>query len=71
MTLEREATWVKDEHRSPNPECSTFSGVASRGNDRIALTRAALNNLPICACDIPNDNLQVSSSEKHYVVCVS
>ena len=41
----------------------------SRESVRIALTYAALNNLPICACDIQNAYLQAPSSEKHYVVC--
>ena len=69
MTLERKARWVKDGHKTPEPEWSTFAGVVSRESVRIALTYAALNGLPVCACDIQNAYLQAPSSEKHYVVC--
>ena len=30
MTLERKARWVKDGHKTPEPEWSTFAGVVSR-----------------------------------------
>jgi len=69
MTLERKARWVKDGHKTPEPDWSTFAGVASRESVRIALTYAALNDLPVCACDIQNAYLQTPSSEKHYVIC--
>ena len=69
MTLERKARWVKDGHKTPEPEWSTFAGVVSRESVRIALSYAALNDIPICACDIQNAYLQAPSSEKHYVVC--
>ncbi len=68
MTLERKARWVKDGHKTPEPEWSTFAGVVSRESVRIALTYAALNDLPICACDIQNAYLQAPASEKHYVI---
>ena len=41
----------------------------SRESVRIVLTHAALNNLPVFACDIQNAYFQDPSSEKHYVVC--
>jgi hypothetical protein len=69
MTLERKARWVKDGHRTPEPDNSTYAGVVSRESVRIALTYAALNNLDVCACDIQNAYLQSPSSEKHYIVC--
>ena len=69
MTLERKARWVKDGHKTPEPEWSTFAGVVSRESVRIALTCSALNDIPICACDIQNTYFQAPSSEKHYVVC--
>ena len=69
MTLEWKARCVKDGHRTPEPELSTFAGVVSRESVRTSLTHAALNDLPICACDVQNACLRDPSSEKHYVVC--
>jgi hypothetical protein len=69
MTLERKARWVKDGHRTKNPENSTYAGVVSRESVRIALLYAALNDLPVCACDIQNAYLQAPSSEKHFIIC--
>ena len=69
MTLERKARWVKDGHKTPEPDNSTYAGVVSRESVRIALTYAALNNLVVCACDIQNAYLQSPSSEKHYIIC--
>ena len=69
MTLECKSRWVKDGHRTTEPEWSTFAGVVSRESIRIALTYSSLNDLPICACDIQNAYFQAPSSEKHYVVC--
>ena len=54
MTLEWKALWVKDGHKTPIPEWSTFSGVVSRESVRIAFTYAELNGLPVCAADIQN-----------------
>jgi hypothetical protein len=69
MTLERKARWVKDGHKTPQPNNCTCAGVVSRESVRIALTSAALNGLPVCACDIQNAYLQAPSSEKHYIKC--
>jgi len=69
MTLERKARWVKDGHKTPEPDKSTYAGVVSRESVRIALTYAALNSLEVFACDIQNAYLQSPSSEKHYIIC--
>ena len=69
MTLEWKARRVKDGHRIPEPEWSTFSGVFSRDIVRITLACSALNELPVYACGIQNPYLQDPSSEKHYVIC--
>ena len=69
MTLEQKAKWVKDRHKTPEPEWSTFARVVSRESGRIALTYAVLDELPVCTCNIQNTYLQVSSSKKHYVIC--
>ena len=69
MTLERKARQVKDDHRTPEPKWSTFAGVVSRESVRIALAHSALNELPVCVCDMQNAYLQALTSEKHYVVC--
>ena len=69
MTLERKARWVKDGHKTPDPSWSTFAGVVSRESVRIALTYAALNDIPVCGADIQNAYLQAPSSEMHYIIC--
>jgi hypothetical protein len=69
MDFTRKARWVKDGHRTPDPETSNYAGVVSRDSVRIALTYAALNDLDVCAADVQNAYLQAPSSEKHYVVC--
>ena len=69
MTLERKARWVKDGHRTPEPDWCTFAGVVSRESIRIALTYAALNGLPVYGADIQNAYLQAPTSEKHYIIC--
>ena len=40
MTLERKARWVKDGHKTPNPDWSTYAGVVFRESVRIAMTYA-------------------------------
>ena len=54
MTLKQKARWVKDGHKTPEPEWSTYAGVVLRESVRIALTYAMLNDLPICAAAIQN-----------------
>jgi len=65
------ARWVKDGHRTAEPEISTFTGVVSRESVRMALTYATLNGIDVMAADIKNAYLQAPSSEKHYVICGS
>ena len=69
MDFTRKARWVKDGHKTPNPEGSSFAGVVSRDTVRIALTYAALNGIPVTAADIRNAYLQAPASEKHYIIC--
>ena len=69
MTLERKARWVKDGHKTPEPDWCTFAGVVSRESIRIALTYAALNGLPVYGADIQNAYLQAPTTEKHYIIC--
>ena len=69
MTLERKARWVKDGHRTPEPDWCTYAGVVSRESIRIALTYAALNGLPVCGADIQNAYLQAPTTEKHFIIC--
>ena len=38
MTLKRKSRWVKDLHKTPQPEWSTFAGVVSHEIIIIALT---------------------------------
>ena len=60
---------MKDGHKTPQPDWSTYAGVVSRESIRIPLTYAALNGLPVCGCDIQNAYLQESASEKCYIIC--
>ena len=60
---------MKDGHKTPDPDWSTYAGFVTRDSVRIALTYAALNDLAITAADIKNAYLQAPSSEKHYVIC--
>lgn len=69
MDFTRKARWVKDGHRTPEPDQSTFAGVVSRESVRIALIYVALNNIDVKAADIKNAYLQAPSSEKHYIIC--
>ena len=63
MTLEHKAQWVKDGHKTPQPDWSTYAGVVSHESICIALTYATLNGLPVCGCDIQNAYLQEPASE--------
>ena len=65
----RKSRWVKDGHRTPTPETSSYAGVVSRESKRIALTHAALHDIPVWGADIQNACLSAKSSEKHYIIC--
>ena len=69
MDFTRKARWVKDGHKTEDIVSSSFAGVVSRESVRIALTYAALNDIPVVAADIQNEYLQEPSSEKHYIIC--
>ena len=60
---------MKDGHKTPEPENSTYAGVVSRDSVSIALTYDALDSLDVCACDIQNSYLQSPSFEKHFIIC--
>ena len=69
MDFTRKARWVKDGHKTPDPDWSTYAGFVTRDSVRIALTYAALNEVDVTAADIKNAYLQAPSSEKHFVIC--
>ena len=69
LDLTHKARWVKDGHRTPEPDTSNYAGVVSRESVRIAFTYAAMMGLPVMAGDIRNAYLQAPTSEKHYIVC--
>ena len=69
MDFTRKARWVKDGHKTADIVSSSFAGVVSRKSVQIALTYAALNDIPVVAADIQNAYLQAPSSEKHYIIC--
>ena len=60
---------MKDGHKTPQPDWSTYAGVVSHESVCITLTYAAFNGLPVCGCDIQNAYLQASASKKHYIIC--
>ena len=62
MDFTRKTRWVKDGHRTPEPDQSTFAGVVSRESVRIALTYAALNNIDVNAADIKKQGSIMTSS---------
>jgi hypothetical protein len=65
----RKAYWVKDGHKTPDSKTSSFSGVVSRDSIRIAITHAALLDLPVMGADTRNAYLQAPSSEKNFIIC--
>ena len=69
MTLELKARWVKEGHKTPQPDWSTFGGAVSREIIRINLTYAALDDLLWFDAEIQNTYLQAPSSGKHYIIC--
>ena len=60
---------MKDGHKTPDPDWSTYAGFVSRDSVRISLTYTALNGLKVTAAYVQNAYLQAPSSEKHYVIC--
>jgi hypothetical protein len=68
MNFTQKARWVKEGHKTPDSK-TCFAGVVSRDSIRIALTHAALLDLPVMGADIRNAYLQAPSSEKHFIIC--
>ena len=54
MDLTRKGRWVKDGNQTPNPETSSYAGVASRESIRIMLTHAALHGVPTFSAGVCN-----------------
>ena len=69
MDFTRKSRWVKDGHRTPDPETSSYAGVVSRESIRILLTYTALHEVDVMAADIRNAYLQAPTSEKHFIIC--
>lgn len=69
MDFTRKARLVFDGHKTQKPAHSTYAGVVSRESVRIALTFAALNDIPVWSADIMNAYLQAPSSEKYWIRC--
>ena len=69
MDFTRKARFVFDGHKTQKPAHSTYAGVVSRESVRIALTLAALNDIPVWSADILNAYLQAPSSEKYWIRC--
>ncbi len=52
MDFTWKACWVKDGHKTPDSKTSSFAGTVSINSIRIALTHAALLDLPVMGADI-------------------
>ena len=60
---------MRNGHKTPQPDWSTYAGVVLRESICITLTYIAFSCLLVCGCDIQNAHLQTPASEKHYTVC--
>ena len=69
MDFTRKTRWVKDGHRTPDLETSSYVGVVSRESIRILPTYAALHEVNVMAADIRNAYLLAPTSEKHFIIC--
>ena len=69
MTLEQKSWTVKDGHRTPEPENSTYADVVFQEIVRIALTYAALNGFEYLCVWYKNAYLQSPNSEKYFIIC--
>jgi hypothetical protein len=67
MDCTRKAKWVLDGHNLPTRQGSTYAGVVSRKNMRIALAYAAQNGLEVRAADIRNAYLQAPCKDD--IIC--
>ena len=62
MDFMRKARWVKDRHRTPDPESSIYVGVVSREIICILLMHVAIHGVPVVASDVCNAYLQAPTS---------
>ena len=69
MDFTRKAIWVKDGHRTTDPESSIYAGVVSRESIRIIITHSSLNGVLVMVADVHNAYLPAPISEKHYIIC--
>ena len=69
MSFQRKAWWVKEGHRTPDPDTSSYAGVVSRESIQIFLIHAALHGVPVMAADVRNAYWQAPTSEKTFVIC--
>jgi len=68
----RKAWWVKDGHKTLEPQTSNYAGVVSCESARIAFsTYPAMMGLPVMEGNIKDASLQARTSKKHYIVCRS
>ena len=65
----RNARWVLDGNRTPDPEGSLYARVVSRDPITISLTYGAWNVLDVVATDISNAHFQDISSKKNFIIC--
>ena len=65
MDFTLQAWWVKDGHKTSNPDQSTYAGVFLIDSDLISLTYSALNSIDVVSADIKNAYLQYPLSENH------
>ena len=61
MDFTKKERWVKDGHRTPDPETSSSDGFVSCESIHIALRIAAFQGVDILAADIINVYLQATS----------
>ena len=69
MDFTRKAWWVKDGHKTTDPESSSYAGVVSIESVRILHIHSSIYGVPVTAEDVCNTHLQAPLSKKHYVIC--
>jgi hypothetical protein len=69
LSLTRKARWVADGSQSEMPRESTYSSVVSHDSVRIFFTLAALNDVEVLVCDVPNAYLNAPTKERNYSNC--
>ena len=69
MELTREARFVNNGVKTPDPKESIYDGVVSRESVRITFTYAALMGFGVMAADIQNAYLKAPTNEKYWTTC--